>query len=185
MNKHYISDAILLGSFSDTEDGLQVTAQLKKFNSVNLNGEQYASDAYDDFINDYYVKNGYEIPLTVQHSQHFDDIVGKIDKIEKNEDGLFVSATVFANLPKFQQIKTLLNAHILGGISDEGIAEGDFDAKTNIFNVKKAQILAVSLVTTPAEPLAKANVKETKNLITEGFTDSRKGINKLLKKQTK
>lgn len=182
--RKYISDAILFQSTGKTESGdLLITAQLKKFGETNLNGEMYAADAYDDFINDYYVKNGYEIPLTLQHGQRVEDICGKLTKIEKTDDGLFIEAVVLSALPNFNIVSTLLENGILSGVSDEGLAMGDFDSKNEVFNVKKAQILAVSIVTTPAEPLAKADCRKVENLVAAGFQDSRTGINKLLKKR--
>lgn len=159
-----------------SDDGIVLTAKLKVWDSTNLNNESYAKDSYDDFINDYYVKNGYEIPFTVQHGQRVEDIIGKVTKISKEDDGLHVTCLILKNLPIFETIKTLIDAKILRGVSDEGLASGDW-SDDGVFYVKKAQILAVSLVTTPAEPQAKTSVK-TNNLIAEGFG---KGINKLFK----
>ena len=181
MKKIKTQNTVLFSSVDTAEsEDLLITAKLKNFGSVNLNGEKYAPDAFDDFINDYYVKNGYEIPLTVQHSQDVRDIIGKVTSVDKKDDGLYINAVILHTLPIFETIKTLIDAKILRGVSDEGFAMGDWisSEKEQYFNVTKAEILAVSLVTTPSEPKAKVGVK-TKNLIANGF--EKKGINKLLK----
>lgn len=177
MKKEIKNTVIFDSEYTESDGDLQLTAKLKSWDSANLNGEAYKADSYDEFINDYYVKNGYEIPFTVQHGVRVEDIIGKVIKIDKKDDGLYVTCTILKNLPNFERVKTLIDAKILRGVSDEGFAEGYWSDSERVYHVEKACILAVSLVTTPAEPQAKTSVK-TKNLIASGFG---KGINKLLK----
>lgn len=165
-------DTALLSSSSDSEEGLVVTARLKRWGVRNLNGETYAPSSYDDFLLDYYGRGGLNMPLTVQHGQRLEDVVGKVLELTKDEEGLTCKAVVFNDLPWSAPVRRLVEAGVLQGLSDEGYSDDYSVADDNGLDIKKAAMLAVSLVCTPAEQAAKV-VRNSVEL--EGFDDKGKG----------
>lgn len=166
-------------SDEQAEGGMVIEAQLKVWDKANYNGEVYLKDSYDEFIKDYYADHQLNMPLTVQHGQRVEDIIGKILSLDKTEEGLVVKAQILDGLPNTETVKTLVKAGVLQGLSDEGYAT-DYDYKDNAWTIKSAAILAISLVATPAEAVAKVNVKNA--IAMSGFNfqdDLPKGVGRL------
>lgn len=173
-NKYY-RNAVIFSSTEDTADGLRIRAKLKSWNTTNLNGYNFAKNSYDDFIADYYEKFDYKIPLTLMHGHSFTDIVGEVTLLDNQEDGLYCEAVVFADYPQFDWAKRLITSRVLGGVSDDGfLIDYSEDAATGAISVEKAQIMNVSIVTTPAEPLAK--VEEMANTAFRGFSTKKRAL---------
>lgn len=173
-NKQY-HNAVIYSSAEDTADGLKIRAKLKSWNTTNLNGYNFAQNSYDDFIAEYYEAFGYKIPLTLMHGHSFSDIVGEVALLDNREDGLYCEAVVFADYPQFGWLEKLVKSRILGGVSDDGfLLDYSEDDATGAVLVKKAQIMNVSLVTTPAEPLAK--VEEMANTAFRGFSAKKRSL---------
>lgn len=172
MNRRRYRNTALLSSSAETEEGLVVTARLKRWGVRNLNGETYAADSYDDFLKDYYGRGGLNMPLTVQHGQRLEDVVGKVLELTKDEEGLTCKAVIFNDLPWSAPVRRLVEAGVLQGMSDEGYSDDYSFADDNGLDIKKAAMLAVSLVCTPAELAAKV-VSNAVGL--QGFEDKGKG----------
>lgn len=176
-------NAVIYDTTEDITDGLKICAKLKAWNTTNLNGFNFDKTSYDEFIADYYEKHGYRVPLTLMHGHSFADIVGEVTLLDNREDGLHCEAVIYADYPQFGWVAKLVKSRILGGVSDDGFfSEYSEDAETGAILVKKAQIMNVSLVTTPAEPLAK--VEEMANTAFRGFS-SKKRILKFLRNSKK
>lgn len=174
-NSKYYQNAVIYSSTEDTADGLRIRAKLKSWNTTNLNGYNFAKNSYDDFIAEYYEKYGYKVPLTLMHGHSFADIVGEVTLLDNREDGLYCEAIIFADYPQFGWLKKLVKSRILGGVSDDGfLLDYSEDAATGAILVEKAQIMNVSIVTTPAEPLAK--VEEVRNTTFRGFLPKKKTL---------
>lgn len=173
MNRRRYRNTALLSSSAETEEGLVVTARLKRWGVRNLNGETYASDSYDGFLKDYYGRGGLNMPLTVQHGQRLEDVIGKVLELTKDEEGLTCKAVVFNDLPWSAPVRRLIEAGVLQGMSDEGYSDDYSIADDGSgLDIKKAAMLAVSLVCTPAELAAKV-VRNDIGLT--GFEDEGKG----------
>lgn len=167
------NQALLTVADQGDSGGLTVTARLKVWSKRNLNAETYEPTAYDEFITDYYGRGDLNMPLTLMHGQRVEDIIGKVTTIEKDEEGLTVTAQVMDGLPMSETVKTLISAGVLQGMSDEGYADDfDYDEKDG-FRIRKAAMLAISLVTTPAESLAKVSVANAIKMT--GFTPEGEG----------
>lgn len=161
------------GRAVDTSEGVTITARLKRWGTANLNGEIYQSDSYDEFIASYYEAQGLNLPLTLMHGGGWQDIAGKVTAVEKDAEGLTITAVILRNLPNFDHVMALVDAGLLQGVSDEGFAT-DFvfnDDKEGTVTIRKACIMGVSLVTTPAEQTAKLT-KDFQNTAFKGFASS-------------
>lgn len=165
---------------SPSEGGLLVDARLKVWGRANLNNEIFDKNAYDDFLNQYYRKNDLNMPLTLQHGGRVEDIVGKIVSIDKDDEGLVVKAQVLEGLPMSEATKTLIANGVLQGMSDEGWSD-DFEiSDKGEFLIHRATILAVSLVATPAEAIAKVRtVNNSINMRGFEFSNEKSGRGRL------
>lgn len=170
-NKTY-SNAVIFAATEEVAEGLKITAKLKEWGVANLNGYNFSPGSYDTFISDYYVANGYHLPLTVCHGHGFADIVGEVLTLDKRDDGLYCEAIIYSDYPQFSWVKRLVEAHVLGGVSDDGyLVNYDYDKKTDTYLVSEARIMNVSLVATPAEPSASVKIENT---AFRGFTQKSK-----------
>ena len=168
----YITDGVLLGQWdevqnlplssitkntSDTEllDGLVLRGYEMKWDTTNENGERYERDCFDEFIKSYYVEKGLNVPLDIQHRNDIDHLAGRIIYIETNTVGFYVVGYIPRDYIHYDAVRMLVRNGILQGFSKFGWAsdykcvyksDGSFDYEL----VKKCTLLAVSLVSTPA-----------------------------------
>lgn len=183
--KKFIQDATLIGEWkevtdlplssitkkdTDTQklDGLIIKGYETKFSKTNENGEQYAPDCLDKFVQSYFVDNGLNMVVDVQHSWDIDAQVGRVVYLEVNTVGFYFVAYIPRTVARYEQIRNLLAEGILQGFSKCGWAteyeyrfkeNGDFDYML----IKEMSIVSVSLVTSPANAIAFENVAEIKN----------------------
>lgn len=157
----------------DTErlNGLLVYGYEMKFGKTNENGERYSKEAFDDFLNNYFIKNKLNLPVDVQHSQAVEDCVGRIIYAEVNTTGLYFVAYIPRKVQKYDCVRVLLEEGILQGFSKYGYAtdyEYKYDKYGNIdfLQINKFDLLSISLVTTPANAVKFEKVAETKNALT-------------------
>lgn len=181
-------DTVKLGDYKEVEDlsletitrasedkntklnGMLIYGYETKFaDGTNENGERYSKDALDKFIERYYKKNKLNMPLTVMHGYKREDQIGRVLVIEVNSVGFYFVCYIPKGVEGYDDIKLKIKEGILQGLSKEGWSvKGKVyrDYKTGEFLyylVEELEMLAVSLVTTPANgnPLEKA--KEIKN----------------------
>lgn len=180
-------DVVKLGDYREVEDlSLETitkapTDKDKKLNGMliygyetkfaagtNTNYERYTKDALDKFIEQYYKKNGLNMPFTVQHGWQREDVVGRVLILEVNSVGFYFVCYIPKGVVGYEDIKLKIQEGILQGLSKEGWStkgkaffkkDGSFD----YYLVEEMEMLGVSLVTTPANgnPLEKA--KEIKD----------------------
>lgn len=135
---------------------------------TNENGERYSKDALDKFLERYYKKNRLNMPLTIQHKQDLEHLAGRVLIVEVNSVGFYFVCYIPKTYRHYEDVKHLIEEGVLQGLSKEGWStkgkcyytkEGLFD----YYLVEEMEMLAMSLVTTPANgnPLEKA--KEVKN----------------------
>lgn len=168
-----ISASEITHNDSDTErlSGLLVYGYEMKFGNTNENGEKYSKEAFDEFINRYFVANKLNLPVDVQHSQAVDDLIGRIIYAETNSVGLYFVAYIPKTVKRFEQVKNLLQEGILQGFSKYGYATDykyvyDNDGNFDYIQINKFDLLSVSLVSTPANAVRFEKMKETKNTLT-------------------
>ena len=159
-------------NYEDTErlNGILVYGYEMKFGKTNENGERYSKEAFDEFLNNYFVKNKLNLPVDLQHSQAVDDIVGRVIYAEVNSVGLYFVAYIPRTMVRYEQVRNLLSEGILQGFSKYGYAteyeykytkDGDFDYMA----INRFDLLSVSLVTTPANSVKFEKVAEVKNAL--------------------
>lgn len=174
--KKLIQDATLIGDWqevsalplssitkrdTDTQllDGLVIKGYETKFGKTNENGERYEQGCLDDFIQSYFIDNKLNMVVDVQHGYTIDDQIGRVIYLEANTVGFYFVAYIPRRLPRFGQIKTMLEEGILQGFSKCGWAtEYEYRYKENgefdYMLIRKMDVLSVSLVTAPANAVA-------------------------------
>lgn len=148
-------------------DGLIIKGYETKFGVVNENGEMYQAGCLDDFIERYFVGHGFNLTVDVQHGCGVDDLVGRVIYMESNDEGYYFVAYIPSTVARYGQIKNLLSEGILQGFSKCGIAT-DVDYVEDKKNggywlIRKMDLLSVSLVACPANPIPFDSVEETRN----------------------
>lgn len=150
-------------------NGLLIYGYETKFaDGTNTNGERYTKDALDKFIEDYFVKRGLNMPLSVCHGWTRTEIIGRVLVLEVNSVGFYFVCYVPRGVEGYEDIKLKISEGILQGLSKEGWStrgkaffkkDGEFD----YYLVEEMEMLRVSLVDLPANgnPIEKA--KEIKN----------------------
>lgn len=150
-------------------NGLLLYAYETKFaDGTNTNGERYTKDALDKFVDDYFVKRGLNMPLTVMHGWGRVDLIGRVLILEVNSVGFYFVCYIPRGVEGYDDIKLKIEEGVLQGLSKEGWStrgkayykkDGEFD----YYLIEEMEILRVSLVDIPANgnPLEKA--KEIKN----------------------
>lgn len=205
-----IQDTTLIGNWDEVQDfelskvtkkdtdtqklnGLVIRGYETKFSKVNENGERYEPGCLDEFIQSYFIDNGLNMVVDVQHGFYIDDQVGRVVYLETNTVGFYFVAYIPRTVARYEQIKNLLQEGILQGFSKCGWAtdwewERGKDGE-EVFVVKKMDIVSVSLVTSPANAIAFEGVGETiqnrleyRNRINDEAGKKRKSILKSNKK---
>ena len=172
-----ISNGFFFENTKEVREGLILDGYFKRWDSVNENGESYAKDSFDKFINHYFVRNKLNVPINLMHGSGFGDLAGKIVNMKKDPYGIFIQALISKHAVHFENIKGLIEDEILQGFSDEGFAT-DFELIKNgnnevtHVNILEAVLTKVSLVDIPAEGSAQFQIANATNFI--GFEDLNK-----------
>lgn len=182
-----IIDAVKLGEWSEVEkiagekvtqvtndklDGLIIKGYETKFGKTNENGEQYEKDCLDEFINEYYIKNKLNIPVTIQHRDDIEHIAGRVLLVEVNTVGFYFVIYIPRTYMHYDSVLNNIKEGVLQGLSKEGYVHWeDMDYKyteDGYFDhvvYKKFRLTAMSIVATPANGVAFENVKQIKNAV--------------------
>lgn len=185
MDKKYIQDTVLLGDWKETQnipvdtlrrwsdnpddlDGLIIKGYEMKWGEVNENGELYAETAFDAFIQRYFVDGKFNMPVTLEHGDNWDDVCGRVLYIERNSVGFYFVVYIPKWYAHYEQVKNMLRDGMLQGFSKEGwIVDGEphytADWEFDYFEIKEIQMTKISLVSTPACRQPFEALKETKN----------------------
>lgn len=195
-----LSDAVLIGSYEEVDNlelstitknsadntrlnGLIIKGYETKFNNgTNENHERYTRECLDNFINEYFVKNKLNIPVTLMHGYEFKDLVGRVLVCEVNTTGFYFVVYIPKTLSIYPDIVTSLKEGLLQGFSKEGWAT-DYEEVFDTHGVwqydliKEMKLLAVSLVACPANGL---NFEKTQEI-----ADATKYKNNTIKEEKK
>ena len=185
---HMVRDAVLLGDWEDVQgmqaqtlhkdlapetlDGLIIRGYEMKWGETNENGEQYAQDAFDKFINDYFVQRKLNMPVDINHEgwSNWQAYCGRVLYIETNSVGFYFVVYVPRTFRYYEDLKNMLRNGIIQGFSKEGFAtdweyfwkkDGSFDYEL----IKEISVLSVSLVCTPANGIAFERMQEIQNAL--------------------
>lgn len=184
-----LADVVALGSYEEVENldletlthneadrgaklsGLIIRGYETRFaDGTNTNGERYTKECLDGFFAEYYKKRGLNMPLTLMHGQRVEDLAGRVLTIEINSVGFYFVCYIARSLPNYAQIRALIKEGVLQGLSKEGWATRgkvmrDKNGEFLYYLVEEMEMLAVSLVTTPANGNNLERVQEVKNAL--------------------
>ena len=172
-NRTIIQDFLLLSErpngrkWEEHPEGILVSGMLTRFGETNCNGFRFEPGSYDKCIAEYFEANGLNVPLTVQHNDNdIRHIVGRVTKMEKKGDGVYMEAVILAVHPEFETVKSLIDGGVLQGFSNYGWAVDCSFTEDGDLAVHEFTLLSASLVTTPADVSGKLEMRNTRF---EGF----------------
>lgn len=190
-----IRNAVMLGEWSDVKDipaenlkkwtnepdklhGLIFKGYEMKWGAVNTNGEMYDENAFDKFIEDYFVQKGFNMPVTIEHSYDPQWVAGRVLYIERNSVGFYFVVYIPDTYKNYEQVKWMAEEGLLQGLSKEGFyvdCDWEQDDKGEWYvQVHELIMSRVSLVCTPANGVKFESMKETKNAVR--FTKKEKSV---------
>lgn len=151
-------------------DGLIIKGYEMKWNTTNENYERYDEQAFDEFIQSYFVDRKLNMPVDINHNGWNDwrSYCGRVLYIERNSVGFYFVVYVPRTYPEYDRLLNMLQEGLIQGFSKEGYAtkwdykyteDGDFDYEL----IKQMKLLSVSLVCTPANGIAFEKMQEVKN----------------------
>ena len=183
--KRIVRDSVLIGEWKDVHDlplssitkraddvekldGLIIKGYEMKWGATNENGERYAQGAFDDFIKNYYIKNGLNVVVDVQHYEDPFWLCGRLLYIETNTVGFYLVAYIPRTEQAFEAVKSKLQNGLLQGFSKYGfVDDGHYvfkdNGKVDYFQIDKIRLFAASLVAMPANGVPFEGVGEVKN----------------------
>ena len=183
--KRIVRDSVLIGEWKDVQDlplssitkraddkekldGLVIKGYEMKWGATNENGERYAQGAFDDFINNYYIKNGLNVVVDVQHDPRPEWLCGRLLYVETNTVGFYLVAYIPRTEQAFEAVKSKLQNGLLQGFSKYGfVDDGHYvfkdNGKVDYFQIDKVRLFSASLVATPANGVPFEGVGEVKN----------------------
>ena len=174
MEAKKIQDAVLIGEWKEVDgtnldekglNGIVLSGMETAFGVTNANGERYTREALDKFVQDYFVANDLNVPLTLMHGERFEDVIGKVLSIDVTDKGFKILAYIPKTAPRYEAVKAYLQEGLLQGFSKEGWATGyeekEDEDGNGFIEISELALTAVSLVTTPANALGFDSVKVT------------------------
>lgn len=181
-----VHDEVLIGDWKEIEqipantikpelgteklDGLILKGYEMKWGETNENFEQYEKTAFDQFIAEYFVAKGLNMPMDINHGGWHDwhNYAGRVLYIETNSVGFYFVAYIPRTYADYDRVLWGLKNGILQGFSKEGYAT-EWEYKYNedgTFShelIKSMKVLSVSLVSLPANGVALEKMQEVKN----------------------
>jgi len=146
--------------------GLILFGYEMKFGKKNENGEMFDPHCLDDYMENYFVKNKLNVPVTLLHEGNFDHLVGRVLVVETSGSGFYFVVYIPKTEFLYQRILDKIKEGILQGFSKEGWAD-DYEVfyeKDGAFShilIKKLIFASLSIVSTPANRLRFDKIKET------------------------
>lgn len=147
--------------------GLIISGYEMKFGSVNENREKYDKGAFEEYIENYFIKNKLNIPVDILHRGDFQHLAGRVLVAEINKTGLYFTVYIPKTYMHYEHLLNSVREGILQGFSKEGYAidyeyiylpTGEFDYML----IKKMAFMSLSIVASPANSLTFEKIKETK-----------------------
>lgn len=150
--------------------GLIISGYEMKFGKVNENREMFEPTCIDDYMQDYFVKNKLNVPVTILHERDLVHTVGRVLVVETSKSGFYFVVYIPKGVAGYDDIKLKLKEGILQGFSKEGWAD-EFEVKYtkdgnfDYILIKKLIFAVLSIVATPANRMRFDKLGETANII--------------------
>jgi len=136
------------------EIGFTLSGLLTRFDSINQNDQRWSATAYDEGLQNYFEKNNLFVPLDLQHERDIRSLAGRLESLEKTEEGVLINAYIPRGVYYYNLIKTLLDNYILQGFSNYGyVTRGHIT--DDVLHVEAFQLVSASLVDVPADTAAR------------------------------
>ena len=156
---------------TDTEmlSGMIISGYEMKFGKVNENGEMFEPTCIDDYMQNYFVKNKLNVPVTLLHRDDFFHLVGRVLVVETSTTGFYFVVYIPKTEKLYDQIRNKIKEGILQGFSKEGWTD-EYEVKYNkdgyfdYMIIKKMTIISLSIVTTPANGQKFDGLKQTMDI---------------------
>lgn len=156
------------------EQGFEVRGTLTTFDVENENGLVFTKASYDKFVDNYYERNGLNVPLVIYHND-FDPrfVVGIVRKMVKTDSGVEMVGYIPRSAYFYNLVKSQIEEGILQGFSNSGfIIEGHRDDEHgDALIIDEFALEHASMVTIPADTSAKFKVDNT---VFSGFAKEEK-----------
>lgn len=148
-------------------DGLIIRGYEMEWGKVNENRELYTKDAFDKFIQDYFIERDFNLVVDIEHAGADPQwLAGRVIYAEINSRGMYYIVYVPRTYVHFEMVRNLLQEGILQGFSKMGYATKiDFDDDENgdwYEIISEFKLLAMSLVSTPANGVQFEKLQEVK-----------------------
>lgn len=180
-----VIDAVKLGSWEEVEklqtenepaadklDGLIIKGYETKFGKTNENGERYDKSCLDEFIEQYYIKNKLNIPVTIQHRDDIRHLCGRVLLVEVNSVGFYFVVYIPRTYRYYADVLNNVREGILQGLSKEGfccwedfIPHRDKNDDIEYWEIRKFRLTAMSIVATPANGVPFEKVQQIKDTV--------------------
>lgn len=188
---HIVRNTVLLGDWEEVRginaqtlkpdlkaenlDGLIIKGYEMRWDETNRNLERYDKTAFDDFIKDYFVASGLNMPVDIDHQGDLDwrNYCGRVLYIETNSVGFYYVVYVPRTYADYDRLMWALKNGIIQGFSKYGFVDWDdyepvFDNNTGKFlyeQIHKMRVVRMSLVTTPANGIPFERMQQTQNAL--------------------
>lgn len=147
--------------------GMIISGYEMKFGKVNENMEVFDKGCLNEYLEEYFVKNKLNVPVTILHRDDLQHLAGRVLVVESNGVGFYFVVYIPKTYVNYQIVRDNIKEGILQGFSKEGWSteyeyrykqDGEFD----YILIKKMQIINLSIVAAPANSLSFDTIKETK-----------------------
>lgn len=147
--------------------GLLLYGYEMKFGKPNENREVYTKDSITNYIENYFIKNKLNVPVTIQHRDDINHLCGRVLVVEANSVGFYFVVYVPRTFMHYTALLNNIKEGILQGFSKEGWATdyeyyytelGEFDYML----IKEMTFYCLSIVATPANSLPFEKIAQTK-----------------------
>lgn len=150
-------------------DGLIIRGYEMEWDKTNENYERYAKDAFDKFIQDYFIDRGFNLVVDIEHAGVDPQwLAGRVIYAEINSRGMYYIVYIPRTYVHFEMVRNLLQEGILQGFSKMGYAtdwEDVWNKQTGDFLyqlIKEFKLFAMSLVSAPANGMQFEKLQEVK-----------------------
>jgi phage head maturation protease len=138
-----------------------------EWGKINENRELYTKDAFDKFIQNYFVERDFNLVVDIEHAGHDPQwLAGRVIYAEINSRGMYYIVYVPRTYVHFDMVRNLLQEGILQGFSKMGYAtqiDWDDDENGDWYEIiSEFKLLAMSLVSTPANGMQFEKLQEVK-----------------------
>lgn len=150
-------------------DGMIIRGYEMEWGKVNQNYEMYTKDAFDKFLQEYFIDNGFNLVVDIEHAgdRSPEWLAGRVIYAEINTRGMYYVVYIPRTYVHYDMVQNLLKEGILQGFSKMGYAS-NYEFIENketgewYLEIREFKLLAMSLVASPANSIPFEKLQEVK-----------------------